>query len=118
MDSEHEKINYVELSSADIGATQRFHSKVFGWQLEGFGPEYTAFSGTGLDGDFYLASMQSRSRDGAALIVLYNKDLTETQNKITAAGSLVVKSCFDFPGGRRFHFEDATGNELAVWSER
>jgi len=25
---------------------------------------------------------------------------------------------FQFPGGRRFHFTDPGGNELAVWSER
>jgi len=34
------------------------------------------------------------------------------------AGGRVVKPIFDFPGGRRFHFTDPNGNELAVWSDR
>jgi uncharacterized protein len=39
------------------------------------------------------------------------------QAKVTAAGGRVVRPIFAFPGGRRFHFQDPSGNELAVWSE-
>lgn len=28
----------------------------------------------------------------------------------------IVEPPFDFPGGRRFHFADPSGNVLAVWS--
>jgi predicted enzyme related to lactoylglutathione lyase len=28
-----------------------------------------------------------------------------------------VKEIFSFPGGRRFHFTDPSGNELSVWSD-
>ena len=34
------------------------------------------------------------------------------------AGGIIVKPPFSFPGGRRFHFMDPSGNELAVWSDR
>jgi uncharacterized protein len=30
----------------------------------------------------------------------------------------IVRSIFSFPGGRRFHFADPSGNELAVWSDQ
>jgi hypothetical protein len=33
---------------------------------------------------------------------------------VTAAGADIVKPIFAFPGGRRFHFLDPNGNELAV----
>lgn len=115
---EHEKINYVELPSSDLLVTQQFYTQVFGWEFEDYGSDYTAFSGAGLDGGFYLAAKRSNSDDGAALVVLYSKDLESTQLKIEEAGGVVVKACFDFPGGRRFHFADRTGNELAVWSDR
>jgi predicted enzyme related to lactoylglutathione lyase len=36
---------------------------------------------------------------------------------VTAAGGEIVKPIFAFPGGRRFHFREPGGNELAVWSE-
>ena len=32
-----------------------------------------------------------------------------------AAGAVVARPIFAFPGGRRFHFIDPGGNELAVW---
>jgi predicted enzyme related to lactoylglutathione lyase len=40
------------------------------------------------------------------------------QTKIQAAGGAIVKEIFSFPGGRRFHFTDPAGNELAVWSDK
>ena len=32
-------------------------------------------------------------------------------------GGIVAKAIYSFPGGRRFHFIDPGGNELAVWSD-
>lgn len=37
--------------------------------------------------------------------------------KISAAGSVIIKPIFAFPGGRRFHFSEPSGNEFAVWSD-
>lgn len=37
--------------------------------------------------------------------------------KVRKAGGHIVKEPFTFPGGRRFHFGDPSGNELAVWSD-
>jgi hypothetical protein len=49
-------------------------------------------------------------------VVLYAKDLDETQRRVEAAGGRIVRPAFSFPGGRRFHFTDPEGYELAVWS--
>ena len=51
------------------------------------------------------------------LLVIYAGDLAASQEKIRAAGGLIVKDTFSFPGERRFHFTDPNGNELAVWLE-
>jgi predicted enzyme related to lactoylglutathione lyase len=37
---------------------------------------------------------------------------------VTKAGGVIAKDIFSFPGGRRFHFADPDGNELAVWSDK
>ncbi|MET0048475.1 MAG: VOC family protein [Sedimenticola sp.] len=113
----HEKINYVEFPAADLQRTKRFFSEAFGWSFQDFGPDYTAFSDQGLDGGFYRADLASSAANGAALIVLYSGDLEETQRKIERAGGSIVKPIFAFPGGRRFHFTEPSGNELAVWSD-
>ena len=115
--NEHEKINYVEFPASDIPASKEFFSTVFGWSFQDFGPEYTAFSNQGLDGGFYKSEQKSSTEKGAALIVFYSSDLEKTFKKIQANGGIICKPIFTFPGGRRFHFIEPSGNEMAVWSD-
>lgn len=116
MTAKHHTINYLELPATDLPATKTFYGTVFGWQFTDWGPEYISFSGAAIEGGF--------CSDGAAtpqplgvLVVLYSSDLGQTEIAIKAAGGEIVLPTFDFPGGRRFHFKDPNGNELAVWSE-
>ena len=113
---EHEKINYLEYAAKDIEATKAFFSQVFGWELEDYGPDYTAFSNQGVDGGFYRAELSSSVDKGGALTVFYSDDLEATEQKVIAAGGEVIKPIFSFPGGRRFHFTEPSGNEFAVWA--
>jgi len=115
--NDHEKINYVEFPSSDLMATKQFFITVFDWEFEDFGPEYSAIHNAGLDGGFFKSEKNSSTENGSALVVLYSKALEETKAKIEKAGGKVIKPIFDFPGGRRFHFSDPTGNEFAVWSD-
>jgi len=113
----HEKINYVEFPAKDIAATKVFFAQVFGWSFVDYGPDYTAFSDEGLDGGFYKSELTCSTAKGSALIVFYSCHLEKTQAKIDAAGGSIIKPTFSFPGGRRFHFVDPSGNEYAVWSD-
>lgn len=112
----HEKINYVEFAARDLEATAAFFQAAFGWKFEHYGPDYMAFAGEGLDGGFYRADLAASAGQGSALIVFYSARLEETLAKVTAAGAQITKPIFDFPGGRRFHFTEPSGNEFAVWS--
>ena len=114
--NEHEKLNYVEFPASAPEATRAFFSKVFSWEFEEFGPDYCAFSGQGLDGGFYRSPLSSNTESGAALLVFYSDNLEATQAKIEQAGGKISKAIFDFPGGRRFHFCEPSGNEFAVWT--
>ncbi|GAB2885973.1 VOC family protein [Microbulbifer echini] len=114
----HEKINYVEFPSSSLEKTKAFFAEAFAWEFTDYGPEYTAFSNAGLDGGFFLAEQQSKPANGAALVVLYSSDLEDTLQKVERCGGTVVKPVFSFPGGRRFHFTEPSGNEFAVWSDR
>lgn len=108
------KIDYVELPGADLAATQSFYRQAFGWTFVDYGPSYAAFS-QGLDGGFQAEAAEA---GGAPLVILYARDLEAMLARVEAAGAAVVRPIFSFPGGRRFHFRDPAGNELAVWSER
>lgn len=111
-------INYIEFAAADLDAIKDFYSKAFGWRFTDYGPDYTAFNDGATDGGFYRAPLSSSAAAGAALVVLYADDLEATQDTVIACGGRVIKPIFAFPGGRRFHFADPAGNELAVWSDR
>ena len=115
--NQHEKINYVELPAKDLAATKAFFQSVFGWSFVDYGPEYTAFSDQGLDGGFFQSDLASSSQKGAALIVFYSNQLEATLAKVEKAGGSIVRPIYAFPGGRRFHFTEPSGNEFAVWSE-
>ena len=114
---EHEKINYVEFPAKDLKATKSFFEATFGWSFTDYGPQYTAFEGQGLDGGFYEADLAATTERGSALIIFYSDDLEATQAKVEQGGGRVVRPIFAFPGGRRFHFSEPSGNEFAVWSE-
>jgi predicted enzyme related to lactoylglutathione lyase len=109
------KLDYLEMPAGNgsLDATKSFYARAFGWSFIDYGPTYSAFS-EGLDGGF--------DADGQAtakpLPVLYAARLEETLEAVTDAGGTIVKPIFSFPGGRRFHFTDPAGNELAVWSDR
>ena len=113
----HEKINYVELPAKDLTATKAFFESVFGWSFVDYGPEYTAFENQGLDGGFFKSDLASSTEKGAALIVFYSNQLEATLAKVEKAGGSILRPIFSFPGGRRFHFTEPSGNEFAVWGE-
>jgi predicted enzyme related to lactoylglutathione lyase len=109
------RIDYVELAATSIADTKRFYGDVFGWKFTDYGPEYSSFEDGRLSGGFYKAESV---RAGTVLVVIFALDLAAVEQRVRAAGGKIVKPVFDFPGGRRFHFADPNGNELAVWSDR
>ena len=113
----HEKINYVELPAKDLAGTKAFFQSVFGWSFVDYGPEYTAFENQGLDGGFFKSDLASSTEKGAALIVFYSNQLEATLAKVKKAGGSILRPIYSFPGGRRFHFTEPSGNEFAVWGE-
>ena len=110
-------INYCEFAASDIEATKKFFHKCFDWQFTDYGPDYTEFNNAGpIRGGFYRATKYADSDSGSALIVLLAEDLEAVLQRVEVCGGKIVKPIFEFPGGRRFHFREPSGNEMAVWS--
>ena len=114
MDLINNHINYVEFKANDLKKIKHFYSKSFDWTFTDYGPYYMAFSESGLQGGF-----EKTDNDivNGALIVLYHSNLDNIKHRIVEFGGEISKDTFSFPGGRRFHFVDPSGNELAVWSD-
>lgn len=113
MKLKHEQIQYVEFLSNDLQRIKKFYADSFGWKFTDYGPEYTAFEGDHVDGGF----TPGKPVKGSVLVILFSEKLEHTKRKIQEAGGNITRDIFSFPGGRRFHFADPDGNELAVWSQ-
>lgn len=105
-------IVYLELPSTNIAADKQFYAKLFDWTFQDFGPEYAAFRQAGLEGGFNATHDNGRSK--APLPVLLADNIEAMERSVAAAGGRITVPTFAFPGGRRFHFADPSGNELAV----
>lgn len=115
MSKTHNAIDYVEFPSGATETVKAFYGAAFGWTFQDYGPTYAAPTNAGLDGGFQADPAEAPS---APLVILYSQDLSASLDKVRAAGGDITRDIFEFPGGRRFHFRDPSGNELAVWSDR
>jgi len=110
------QMDYIEFPATDIAATKAFYNHVFGWEFKDWGPGYTSFHDGRLGGGFNGETKPTGAGIGT-LVVIYATSLDDVKRKVTEAGGKIVQDTFEFPGGKRFHFADPNGNELAVWSE-
>jgi predicted enzyme related to lactoylglutathione lyase len=111
----HHSIDYIELPVLDIGASKAFYAAAFRWRFTDYGPDYAGIHGQ--EGEVGGFRRVTEVRTGGPLVVLFSADLDESLRAIRAADGKIVTNPFEFPGGRRFHFADPSGNELAVWAE-
>jgi uncharacterized protein len=114
----HHSVDYVELSVVDLPTSGAFYTEAFGWRLNDYGPEYAGFRDDPSSDDEGGGLAVSEDRPGRPLVLLYSDDLDATVQAVVAAGGTVTDGPYPFPGGRRFHFTDPSGNELGVWAER
>lgn len=109
------RIDYIEFPAPDLDAMKKFYGDAFGWRFQDWGPDYVSFEDGRLSGGFRRDESVAA---GGPLVVLYAVDLEGSEAAVKTAGGSVVKEIFSFPGGRRFHFRDPAGHELAIWSDR
>ena len=109
------RIDYVELPSATAHElTRGFYAKAFGWEFTDYGPDYSATTNGTVD-----VGLNGQPDEALAtpLPVVRAEDLEAAHDSVVKAGGTIAKPIYAFPGGRRFHFIDPSGSELAVWSE-
>jgi predicted enzyme related to lactoylglutathione lyase len=108
------RLDYLELPAGDVAASRAFYEQAFGWTMTAFGPTYAATTtgdtDVGLDAD-------ADNRPCAPLGVIQVDDVEAAQAAVEGAGGVILKPVYAFPGGRRFHFRDPGGNELAAWQK-
>ena len=111
----HHAIDYIEIAVTDIDVAKAFYGSAFGWSFVDYGPDYAGIQSGGREAGGL--SRDSEVRAGGPLVILYSDDLEASAEAVAGSGGTIVRPIYGFPGGRRFHFADPAGNELAVWSE-
>ena len=111
------KIDYIEFQATNLQATRKFFEELCGWKFTDYGPDYTSFEDGRIAGGFARGDKAPTSPSGSALIVLHHPRLEKTRQRVVDLGGKVTVEIFSFPGGRRFHFTEPSGNELAFWGE-
>lgn len=105
-------IDMVEFPSSSAAASGEFLEAAFGWSSTAYGLDYVDVQGGGISFGFQSDTAEQPS---APLVVIRADDLDQARSTIESAGGSVTVEPFDFPGGRRFHFREPGGSELAVW---
>ncbi|QQS21048.1 MAG: VOC family protein [Candidatus Moraniibacteriota bacterium] len=116
MSKTHNHINYVELPASsidDLNKSKAFFSGAFGWSYQQWGDDYVDTQDSGVG-----SGISADNPPNATLVVIYVSDIESARSKVENEGGTITKEIFDFPGGKRFHFKDPAGNELAAWSEQ
>jgi len=111
----HNQIDLIEFpvsSPEALKVTKNFFTSVFGWDYKEWGDTYSDTTDSGLS-----SGVNSDKSASMPLTVVYSNDLEATKEKVVQAGGKIIADIYAFPGGRRFHFTEPNGNELAVWSE-
>lgn len=112
----HHRIDYVELAAPDLEAAKAFYAGAFGWSFNDYGPDYAGIRLADGDGEDGGLTPHATAGAGTPLVIIYSDDLDATLQAVRSAGGRITTEPYAFPGGRRFHFTDPGGNELAVWS--
>jgi uncharacterized protein len=109
-----DRIDYIEFPSSNSAITSAFFQAAFGWGVVSYGPDYDGITGAGIDGGVD----QAPEKVATTMAIIRTDDLDAAERRVISAGGIITRSQFDFPGGRRFHFREPGGNEMAVWVER
>jgi predicted enzyme related to lactoylglutathione lyase len=112
----HHAIDYIELMVTDLPAAKEFYSSAFGWAFNDYGPEYAGIRSPDGEGEVGGLNPARAPQRGGPLVLLYSDDLDATVTAVESAGGRILEGPYEFPGGRRFHFADPSGNELGVWA--
>ena len=115
MSTDSNIINYVEFPAADADQVQKavsFYNAVFGWDYQMWGDSYADTPSSGI-GSGISGGGEGTSR--GILPVIQSEDLDASYKAVVANGGTITQEIFSFPGGKRFHFRDVIGNELAIW---
>jgi predicted enzyme related to lactoylglutathione lyase len=108
------RIDYVEIPVTDLDRARAFFESLFGWEFQEWGPDYYSFNDGRLDGG--LRRSEEPAHSSGVLLVFYSGDLERDYDRVKELGATISQEIFEFPGGRRFHFIEPAGTELAMWA--
>lgn len=120
MTNTHHTLDYIEIPVGDLPRARAFYTAAFDWSFNDYGPTYAGIRSADGNSDVGGLSLSENHRPaiGGVFVLLYSGDLDASVNAVQSAGGRILQGPYVFPGGRRFHFADPSGNELGVWASQ
>lgn len=113
----HHSLSYVELGVTDLVAARAFYASAFGWEFNNYGSAYSGIRAPDGDGEVGGLNPGSAPSGEGPLVLLFSTDLDASVDAVQNAGGTIAAGPYEFPGGRRFEFNDPSGNRLGVYAE-
>ena len=108
------QLNYIELPVASTARSIAFYKAAFGWKFNEYGGEYAAHE----DAPCELALNGTEAgRSDKILPIIEVQDLEAARASVIESEGQISADIYAYPGGRRFHFTDPDGLELAVYQK-
>jgi uncharacterized protein len=105
-------LDYLELPSSDAKTSRGFFQQAFGWSFADYGGSYAEIRDAGL---LLGVNADPEDKSAAPIAVIRTDDLAKAERAVIAAGGVITRPAYDFPGGRRFYFREPGGAELAIY---
>jgi predicted enzyme related to lactoylglutathione lyase len=105
-------LDYLELPTASTAKSRDFFGKAFGWSFVDFGGSYTEVHDAGL---LWGLNADTADHSTAPIPVIRAADIAAAEKAVLAAGGVITRKIYDFPGGKRFFFREPGGSECAVY---
>jgi predicted enzyme related to lactoylglutathione lyase len=105
-------LDYMELPSSDAVKSCAFFTDAFGWTYADYGGTYAEIRGAGL---LFGVNADGKDKSAAPMAVIRTDDIEKAVKAVVAAGGVITRQPYNFPGGRRFFFREPGGSELAVY---
>ena len=105
-------LDYMEIPSSDAVRSRAFFVDAFGWTYADYGGTYAEIRGAGL---LFGVNADGKDKSAAPMAVIRTDDIEKAVKAVIAAGGVITRKPYDFPGGKRFFFREPGGSELAVY---
>lgn len=108
-------MDYVELSESKTATLRSFYGAIWGWVFQDYGDAYAGCKDGHSEGE--ADGISAYTPTPTPTVILRAEDFEVARAAVLAASGELVGEDHVFLDGRRLHFREPAGNDLALWTK-